>query len=138
MKYIILLALILIGCSPTAKLRRAEKLIAKAEQQGAQWHSDTLHSTIEIPVPEIVKDTIFQSKAGDTVYIHKERLLIKYIHLKGDSVEIEGKCEADTVIKEVVVTIHKEIDAPPCEQKVKWWYLIIALLVGGFIVKLLR
>lgn len=130
---------VLCSCGPRAKLRHAEKLIAQAEAAGLQWHSDTLHSIVEIPVPEIVKDTIFQTKPGDTVYIHKDRLSVKYVRLKGDSIFIEGKCAADTVYKETVLTIHKEINAPPCdEQKIKWWYLIIALFVGGIIVKLLR
>jgi hypothetical protein len=74
MKYITLLSIIILSaCSPSAKLRRAEKLINKAEQAGLQWHSDTLHSTIEIPIPEIVKDTIFQSKPG-----------IQYLSIKKD------------------------------------------------------
>jgi hypothetical protein len=134
----VVLFFLMTSCSPSAKLRRAEKLINKAEQAGLQWHSDTLHSTIEIPIPEIVKDTIFQSKPGDTVFIHKERLSIKYVHLKGDSVFIEGKCDADTVYKEVIVRINKSIECQPEPQKIKWWYLVIALFVGGIIVKLLR
>lgn len=135
---IILFALLFVRCSPAAKLRRAEKLITKAEQAGLQWHVDTVHSTIEIPVPEIVKDTIFQTKPGDTVYIHKDRLSVKYVRLKGDSVFIEGKCEADTVYKETILTIHKEISAPPCEQKIKWWYIAIAILIGIIVGKLSR
>lgn len=138
MKYILLLSAIILSCSPAAKLRRAEKLIAKAEQAGLRWYSDTLHSIVEIPVPEIVKDTIFQTKPGDTVYIHKDRLSVKYVRLKGDSVFIEGKCEADTVYKETILTIHKEISAPPCEQKIKWWYIAIAILIGTIIGKLAR
>jgi hypothetical protein len=138
MKYITLLSIIILSaCSPSAKLRRAEKLINKAEQAGLQWHSDTLHSTIEIPIPEIVKDTIFQSKPWDTVFIHKERLSIKYVRLKGDSVFIEGKCDADTIYKEVIVRINKSIECPP--QKLKWWWLLGAgILIGCFAVLILR
>jgi hypothetical protein len=139
MKYcILLLAIFFISCGPTSKLKRAERLIAKAEEQGAEWHSDTLYTTVEIPVPEIQTDTVFESTEGDTVLITKDRLEIKYIHLPGQKVYIEGKCKGDTVYREVATTVYKEIKCPEKPQKWKWWHLILAGLVGAGIIALVK
>lgn len=135
---ILFIAVLLTACGPTAKLRRAERLIAKAELQGAKWKVDTVWNTVEIPVPEVRTDTIFKSAIGDTVRIEKERLKIKYVKLPGDSVFIEGKCEADTVYKKTYYRITKTIEAPP---KLKWydkyakWLLVIigALFIYGML-----
>lgn len=123
------------SCGPAAKLRRAERLIAKAESQGASWHSDTLWRTIEIPVPEVKTDTVFESVEGDTVLIEKDRLQIKYVRLAGEKVYIEGKCKQDTIRENVYYKITKTIKA---ESWLKWWYIAIAFLLGGFIVWVTR
>jgi hypothetical protein len=52
----------------------------------------------EVIVPEVKTDTVFKSTEGDTVYIEKDKLKIKYIDMPGDTVYIEGKCEEDTVV----------------------------------------
>lgn len=127
---------LLTACGPTSKMRRAEKLIARAEQQGAKWHSDTIRTVLEIPVPEVVKDTIFQPVPGDTVKIDKERLSIRYVQLPGGKVYIKGECKTDTIFKEVVTTINKEIKCPEKKSWFKWWHLVIAFIIGGAAFKL--
>jgi hypothetical protein len=129
---------LLSGCSPARKLKRAEKLIAKAEEQGAKWHVDTV--TVEVPVfvPSVRVDSTIVIKAGDTVTIEKERLKVRYIRLKGDTIKIEAECAADTIYKKIPVTIVKTIKS---KGGIKWWWIPIALLVGAilgrFVLKLL-
>lgn len=128
--YILAVAL-LTSCGPNFYLRKAERALKKAEQLGANVSRDTIFIEKIVTVPEVKTDTIFSSTEGDTVYISKERLKLKYVNLPGDSVFIEGKCESDTVKIEVPITITKEISA---KSWLKWWHMVIALLLGGFLV----
>lgn len=123
----LLMAIFLSSCSPSAKLRRANKLI---EKSGLEWHSDTLYTTLEIPIPEIVKDTIFQSQPGDTVRIQEDRLKIEYVQIPGGKVYIKGECQADTIYKEVIKTINKEIVCPPKEKGWTFKQILIAVFIG--------
>ena len=83
-----ILFLILVSCSPTAKLRRAEKLIAKAKAGGAHVKSDTVFSIKEVITKEVKKDTVFKDVAGDTVYITKDNITEMQINLKEMQVQI--------------------------------------------------
>lgn len=128
MKYIIIL-LILCSCGPTNKLKRAERLIRKAELAGAVWHVDTVYKEVPFYVDSVRIDSIFVAKVGDTVVIEKERLKLKYVRLAGDSVYIEAKCEADTVYQTVPVTVTKTIEA-----KVNWWKYFLMGVGGALLV----
>lgn len=125
------------SCGPTAKLRRAERLIAKAESMGAKWSVDTVYRDRNIFVKEVHTDTVFESKQGDTVRIEKERLKIKYVNLPGEKVYIEGECEADTIRIQEIVTINKEIKT----GKGFWYYfwrgigLAVLAFIAGYIVR---
>lgn len=137
MKYAILF-LILCGCSAAHKLKRAEKLIAKAEEKGAKWHVDTI--TVEVPVfvPQTRVDSVIVSEPGDTVVITKDRLKLKYVRLQGDTVFIAAECAADTIYKQVPVTVVKTIKA---KGGIKWWWLLVAaaagMILGRFVIKTL-
>lgn len=135
---IIGLAVVIASCGPAAKLRRAEKLIKRAEEQGAVWHVDTVRVEVPVFVPEIRLDSVFVSQPGDTVVLEKDRLKVKYVRLPGDSVFIEGECEADTIEIEVPVTITKTIEA---KGGLRWWWLVVAAAAGmviGAIVRMVR
>lgn len=132
MRLIIFLFIFLFGCSPSFKaskhLRKAKKHILKAESYGAKWSKDTVYQEVAVEVPKVTVDTIFRSDVGDTVVITKDRLEVKYIRLRGDSVFIEGTCKADTVYKSVPVVVNNEIKCPPD----KW--RLPALVFAGIIV----
>jgi hypothetical protein len=132
--YLLAVAL-LASCGPNFYLRKAERALKKAEQLGANVSRDTIFIEKVVTVPEVKTDTVFSSSEGDTVYISKDRLKLKYVNLPGDSVFIEGKCESDTVRLEIPVTITKEISA---KSWLRWWHLVIALLLGGFLVYIRR
>jgi len=131
--------LLLASCSPAAKLRRANRLIVKAEKEGAVWRVDTVFRTVEVPVPEVRTDTVFQSVEGDTVLIEKDKLSIKYVRLPGNKVYIEGKSKADTIRIKETVTIHKTIKAGKSRwYHIKWAALIaIIFFIGGYLYRAL-
>lgn len=110
MKYLILLIL-LSSCGPTFYLKKAERALKKAEQLGAEIQADTIYKERLVFVDSIRVDSIFTSRVGDTVYISKDRLKVTFVRLPGDSVYIEGKCEADTVKINVPISVIKEIKA---------------------------
>ena len=127
--------ILLASCGPAAKLRRAEKLIKKAEEQGAVWHTDTVYQMTPVEIESVRVDSVFVAKPGDTVTIEKERLKVKYVRLPGDSVFIEGECEADTIYKAVPVVVNRKLEAKGGH---KWWWLLIAAAGGMILASLLR
>lgn len=126
MRYAVIF-LILCSCSSASKLKRAEKLIVEAEAMGAKWHVDTVTAEIPVPVHEIHVKEIHHALLGDTVTIIKDRLQIKYVRLKGDSVFVEGKCKADTIYKKIPVTIVRTIKA---KQGFSLWQLVVLAIVA--------
>lgn len=117
------ISLILSGCSASWHLKQAIR-------KGANVGVDTVYKEVKVIVPEVQTDTVFTSEVGDTVYIEKEQLKIKYLKLKGDSVYIEGKCDTDTIIQKVPYTVTKHIEAPP-DKGLKWWHILFWIL-GAF------
>ena len=106
-----LTALILASCGSNYHLRRANYHLKKAELKGAVTASDTVFIEKRVIVPEVKTDTVFSSLEGDTVFLTKDRLKIKYVNMPGDSVYIEGKCESDTVLIKVPFTVTKTVIA---------------------------
>lgn len=101
----------------------------------------TVRDTVTITVPEIHTDTILEKqKIGDTVYIEKDRLKIKYVQLEGEKVYIEGECE------EVIIEKAVEIKVPV--EKIKYvknpfkpwwvWLWLLAIPLIPAIYKVLR
>ena len=133
MKYLILLIL-LTSCNANFYLKKAERALKKAEQLGAKTRIDTIYSERLVFVDSIRVDSIFTAKAGDTVRIFKDRLSVKYVRLPGDSVYIEGKCEADTVKINVPVSVVKEIKSGLSVLVVVQWS-VLALIIGVVLCK---
>lgn len=134
---IIVAVLLLASCGPAGKLRRAEKLIKKAEEQGAVWASDTITVKVPVVLTQTRLDSIFVSKPGDTVVLKEDRLEVRFVRLPGDSVFIEGECKADTVYKEVPVTVTNVIKAPDKGFKI-WHALVLGFIIGLIFVIVLR
>lgn len=126
----LLLIVILSSCSSNYHLRRAKYHEKLAVAKGAEIDLDTLWRTIEIPVPEVKTDTVFESEEGDTVVIQKDRLSIKYVNLPGEKVYIEGKCEADTIRENIYYRITKTIKAPKGFMDYLPWILLAIGLIA--------
>lgn len=74
-----------------------------------------------VVVQEIKADTIFSINV-DSVFIQKDKLQIKYLR-KNDTIYIEGKCLADTIIKEIPVNVSVPCNCPPIPEMP--WYIIV-------------
>lgn len=62
--------------------------------------ADTVLIKDTVKINSVSKDTVFKNHLGDTVFINKDRLHIKYVQLPGDSVFINGKCDTIKIITE--------------------------------------
>jgi hypothetical protein len=134
MRYIFIV-LILCSCGPAAKLRRAEKLINKAEELGAKWKVDSVIVEIPVPVQSVRVDTVERVLPGDSIVLEKERLKVVVRRLPGDTILIWGECKADTIKVRVTKTITKSIHA---KGGLKWWWLLVATAVGVLLASLVR
>ena len=138
MRYLFIL-LILCSCASNKanrKLKRAERLTNEAIALGAEVRPDTVFKEIPIFIPQVRVDSIFTSRVGDTVYLEKDRLKIKYLKLPGDSVFIEGKCDSLTIIKEVPISVTKTVTTGITILTVVQW-VVLALIVGAILCKIL-
>jgi hypothetical protein len=135
---ILLVTILLLGCASNKanrKAKRAERLLNEAIALGAKVQADTIFKTIPVFIESVKYDSIFTSRQGDTIFIEKERLKIKYVRLPGDSVYIEGKCDSVTVIKEVPISVTKEIKTGLGVLTVVQWS-ILALLIGAVLARI--
>jgi len=120
------------GCGPAWHLKRSERHKLIAIQKGATIDRDTVWTEREVITKLIEKDTVFTSLQGDTVYIQKEHLKIKYVKIPGDSVFIEGACIPDT-LKILVPTTVTEVVHAEKNWMNKWWMWLVAGFVVGII-----
>lgn len=127
--YAILFGLLFSSCGPISKLRRAERLIKKAELQGATWKSDTVFKEIPIVIPEIRRDTIFNYRyLRDTIVVNQSGIITKIkVDTVNQKVYVSTKCPEQTVTAKAPVIVHRTIEA---ESWLKWWFLLIAYCLG--------
>lgn len=130
----ILLSLIFFtSCGPAAKLRRAERLIEKAEAQGAKWKVDTVYSEIPVIVPSIHIDTVIQRiDFSDTIYIRQNKVVTKIkVDTVNNNVYVSTRCPEQKVTAKVPVIVSRTINA---KTWLKWWLLPL-VFCAGYIVK---
>jgi hypothetical protein len=110
--------LIMVSCSPEARLRRAAKLIAKAEASGIQWKADTVFHEIKVLVPQVRVDTILRSvNFRDTLIITKHDVVTKVkVNTVTRDVFVDTKCPEKIVIKKVPYTVSRDIRVGD-----SWW-----------------
>lgn len=93
-----------------------------------------------VVVKEIQADTVFSIEL-DSIILVKDRLEIKYRKIR-DSIYLEGKCLADTIIKEIPVNISVPCNCPPIPE-MPWYiiarnWIIYFFAAIGFLVILLK
>lgn len=126
-----IILLILSSCSASNQLKRANKLISKAEAKGATWSIDTVFQTIEIVRESIKLDTVVDYTT-DTIVVTKDKLITKVlINEKEKKVYIESKLPADTVVKVVTHTVTKTITAG--KNNILW--IVLAVIAGVVVVR---
>lgn len=135
---VITLLLLLVSCSPAAKLRRAERKIEKLTQKYPQLlQKDTLYDTVSIITPEVRYDTQFVDVPGDTTVINYDKIEIKYVRV-GDTTFIKAKCKSDTIVQTVEIPYEKIVVRKQSlvDQLIRFfkggvlWILIFILLIG--------
>lgn len=117
---LIAIAVLMVGCNPERKLAR---LLMKYPEL-----RDTvvIHDTVEAFVEYVHHDTTFVPVPGDTVYLEKGRLRVKYVRLAGDTVFLNGECLPDTV--RVPVAYEVPVIQPIRTVKdVPWWMWVIVV-----------
>ena len=136
------------SCTTEKRIKRANKKIERlTERFPSLLVKDTIYDTFSIVTPSIKLDTAFISQPGDTVYLTKDKLRIKYV-LHNDTISIQGECISDTIIKTVkipyeVIRVEKESFIDQLQRTVKkffWWILcILAVIIGlRFLIKFLK
>jgi len=126
----LLFLFLLSACGPKWHLKRSERHKMIAIQKGALISRDTIWTEKEVITKLIEKDTVFTSLQGDTVYIQKEHLKIKYVKIPGDSVFIEGACIPDTLKILVPTTITEVVNAQKSWMSFWWLFLLAGIFVG--------
>ena len=123
------------------KIRRAEKKIVRFTEKYPQLlKQDTIRDTIRVYVPKVYTDTAFVPVEGDTVFIDKDRLSIRYV-TRNDSVFIEGECKSDTIYKTIEIPVETIVVRKQTivEQLTAWarsfWWIIVLVALILFIVK---
>lgn len=129
MKYLWVLLLV-VGCrSAQRDLQKAERLIARAELNGAKIKADTTWNKIEFKSPEIKFETIIDDpRPYDSVFIVRDsiQLKIKKIIVAGKPrLEVSGKVPPMVITKRVPVIIERKIKAGH-----SLWEMIILAIVA--------
>lgn len=135
---LIWLALILSACnSPTRLLKRADRLIKKAEQYGAVWHNDTTIIRVPVVLTETKHDTLIDYRHTiDTFTVIKNK--------------ITTKIKIDTLNKKIYVNVYQPADTvyaeAPCvtSKTIKSGYTTFQVLacigfgvVVGFLLRMI-
>lgn len=123
----LIVALLISGCGPQSKLRRAKRLIASAESSGAVWAVDSVFKTIEITVPQIDLDTVFRDvNFIDTLVLTKEKVITR-VKVNTVTKEVFVKTTCPEQKKKVVVThtVTKTIHAGAST-----WEIVKLFLIG--------
>ena len=136
MKYLIILSIFLISCSPQKKLQRLVK------NNPELIRVDTIHfrDTINVITNEVYKDTLLTLKSisKDTLIITKENLRIKtFYNYHTDSIFISGECQSDTVFVpyEVAIPVSNIVME---EVGFNWNKLITVLIIIGLIIAVFK
>lgn len=114
-KYALPLALLIMvlicGCTPQSKLRRAKRLIAQAESSGLEWKSDTVFQTVTLEVPTVKIDTVVTvHNWRDTITVTRDRVTTRVVVNPIEKrVYISSKCDSAVVIRKVPHTVTREI-----------------------------
>jgi hypothetical protein len=136
-KYLIILSLLIVSCSPAKRLHR---LIKNNPELRTLKDTVTIKDTIRFQTERVFYDSVFLM-SSDTVIIQKDNLTIR-TYINGDTVYISGEC--DSIIKYVpyeveVITdkiVYKESDF---ESIIKNWIVIsIIILMLIFLPKQIR
>ena len=123
---ILLPILILASCSPEKRIARILKKHPELVKSDTVWHRDTIYTK------SVEKDTTFYFNQPDTVYMNEGKMHVKYYFNKDSTVYLQGKCDADTVIKYYPVQVNSVSvkDGKWYDEAIKYvWFLVFLLIL---------
>ena len=127
----IIVVLMLTSCGVEKRLNRI------VQNHPELLEKDTVKVTDTLIIEKVQHDTVIDYNAFiDTVYITKGKLSIKTVRVK-DSIFIEGKCDTDTIIREIKVPYEKiVIKELTFWQKNRSWIIpLLVLIIGAGVAK---
>jgi hypothetical protein len=130
----LLIMVLISGCTPQAKLRRAKRLIAQAEASGLEWKSDTVFTTITLEVPTVKIDTVVTVQNWrDTITVTRDRVTTRVVvNPVARTVYIASKCDSVVVIRKVPHTVTREIRVGDSWfTNAKQWFLWLIIGAGA-------
>lgn len=125
--FLFVLSVFLYSCSCKYHIK---KINAKCGlKQDTVYRVDTMFSK------SVFKDSIFKFYSKDTVIIREGKLTMKYYYHNNDStVFLWGKCETDTIIKKVPVSVN--VYKSNWYDGINRWILIIIIsFLISFVIK---
>lgn len=115
---------------PKAKWK-VDKIVAKWPEV-LQNDTTVVKVDTTIITPQTQVDTVVKVSKNDTIYIEKEKLKIRVIKGKRDTLRITGECEPDTIR----VNVIKKIPVYKLEEKnlktlggFQWWWILVGVLI---------
>ena len=128
------IVILLTGCSANWHLKRAISKDPTILTQGVVIERVT--DTIEVITPELRVDTLHRFSTDTvTTYVDRVRIRTK-VDTINRTVYVDVVCPGDTIY--VPYEYEKTIIQPRVKHGFDWWWLLVALIVGGFLIALLR
>lgn len=127
MRALIIILIILSGCSPKWHLKQADKHMRLALAKGAVQHVDTVLVERQVIVPELRIDTLYREvNFTDTIVVTKDNVITKVkVNTVEKDIYIKTICPPDTLKIDVPITVLKEI-----KTGLDWWWLVVAGFIG--------
>ena len=127
---LILAGALLASCSASNQLKRANRLIAKAEANGAKWSetskTDTVFVIKEVSVPGVEVDTVANLTA-DTIIVTKDIVITKVVvDTRTKKVYVKTTVKPDTIKVRTYYTITKTVS-----KQLKAGYSLLQLIGMG-------
>jgi hypothetical protein len=136
-KTILIVSVLLVGCSPQKKLQR----LIKKHPELVEIKYDTITLRDTIYIQNYIHDTINEIRLHDTtIIVNNEKTFARYFYdTLRQEIYHEIECKGDTVYyyKEIPYKVEKVVF-----KELSWWqkyrtiiYIILGLLIGLFLLK---
>ena len=113
-----ILLLLFASCSPEQRIARILRNHPSLVKTDTIWKKDTIFTK------SVEKDTTFYFNQPDTVYMNEGKMHVKYYFNRDSTVYLQGKCDADTVIKYYPIQINSvSVKNQTLLDKVKLWII---------------
>jgi hypothetical protein len=137
MKYVFIISLFLVSCSPQVRFDRLIKRHPWLLTKDTIRIKDTIRDTIRITVPEVKVDTVVEYETlYDTIFLEKDQLKVKVWMDREKKVYIQGKCDTVYIVKPYEKIVERKIPVMYYE-KTPWYKTLLNNLIGILLTLLL-